>query len=57
MSLSHRNFLKFYKKLEGLQGQKHCVKSVQIRSVSVFGLNMGRCGPEETPYLDIFRSV
>ena len=36
----------------------HCVKSVQIQSYfSVFGLNTGKYGPEQTLYLDTFYAV
>ena len=44
----------------------HCVKSVQIRSFfwpvfshifPVFSLNMGKYGPEKTPYSDTFHAV
>ena len=38
---------------------RHCVKSVQIRSNfwSVFSPNAGKYGPEITPYLDTFLAV
>ena len=40
----------------------HCAKNVQIRSFfgpyfPVFGLNMGKYGPDKTPYLDTFHAV
>ena len=40
----------------------HCVKSVPKVVISgldfpVFGLNMGKYGPEVTPYLDTFHAV
>ena len=43
--------------------EKHyCVKSVQMQSFSgpyfpVFGLNTGKCRPENTLYLDTFHAV
>ena len=36
-----------------------CLKNIQMNSFScsVFSLNMGKCGPEQTPYLDTFRAI
>ena len=41
------------------QSVLHSLKSVQIRSYfwSVFSPNVGKCGPEITPYLDTFHAV
>ena len=40
-------------------GKVHCIKSVQIRSLfwSAFSCIQTKCGPEKTPYLDIFHAV
>ena len=42
--------------------KSHCVKSVKIRSYSgpyfpAFSPNVGKYGPEITPYLDTFHAV
>ena len=57
--------------LGALTNIPHCVKSVQIRSISLYSVRMrenteylsvftpnaGKYGPEKTPYLDTFRAV
>ena len=40
----------------------HCMKIVRIQFFSgpcfpVFGLNIGKCGPEKAPYLETFYAV
>ena len=62
-----------YHKITKKRQNYHCVKSAQIRSffgsvfrririeygdlLSVFSPNMGKYGPEKTPYLDTFHTV
>ena len=58
----HENTWLVVENLQLTKNSIHCVKSVQIRSLSgphfpVFGLNTEIYGPEKTPYLGTFHVV